>query len=62
MTSGSAGVQPHNYIPTVLGLLSQLPAGGADLHIEVLHDDWCGVFEDRACDCDPTVRLLPPIG
>jgi hypothetical protein len=28
------------------------------LHMgSISHDDWCGVFEDKRCDCDPEIRL-----
>jgi len=30
---------------------------GRVTHVTVAHDSWCGIHRDRACSCDPTVRL-----
>jgi hypothetical protein len=27
-------------------------------HVEIKHDDWCDVFKDKPCNCDPKVVLL----
>ena len=32
---------------------------GAAHHVEILHDDWCGVFEGYLCNCEPTVASGP---
>jgi len=24
-------------------------------HIDIAHDDWCGIFSGRECDCDPDI-------
>ena len=24
-------------------------------HVTVEHDDWCGIFEGKRCDCDPDI-------
>ena len=29
---------------------------GEIVHVEVRHDDDCGIFKDRACDCEPVVE------
>ena len=29
---------------------------GEIVHVEVRHDDGCGIFEDRSCDCQPEVE------
>ena len=29
---------------------------GEIVHVEVRHDDDCGIFENRACDCAPEVE------
>lgn len=25
--------------------------------VEVYHDDWCGIYKDQRCQCDPDIRL-----
>lgn len=27
----------------------------------IRHDDWCGTFKGRVCDCDPDVLLMRPL-
>ena len=29
---------------------------GEIVHVEIRHDDWCGIFEGRPCDCNPDVE------
>ena len=29
---------------------------GEVVHVEVRHDNWCGIYEGRACDCEPEVE------
>ncbi len=29
---------------------------GQIVHVEVRHDDWCGILEGRPCDCEPQVE------
>ena len=29
---------------------------GEVFHIEVRHDDWCEIFHNRACNCDPEIE------
>jgi hypothetical protein len=29
--------------------------------VEVLHDDWCSIFNGGACDCDPIVVSSPAV-
>lgn len=47
-----------NYMKKVLWLTATLPPGSiADIHIS--HDDWCGTFRGRRCNCDPDIRIEP---
>jgi len=25
--------------------------------VDVAHDDWCGIFQQQRCNCDPDIRL-----
>ena len=27
-------------------------------HIAICHDDWCGIFKGKPCDCDPEVNVI----
>ena len=51
----------HNYVKVILamveaGKISQdIPLS----QLEVYHDDHCGVFEGRFCDCEPEVEYNP---
>jgi hypothetical protein len=47
----------HNHIRKLAWMRAQgrLPDG---VHgVEVSHDDWCGVWTERYCNCDPDVRV-----
>jgi len=35
-------------IPVVVGTASRL---------DVVHDDWCGIFDGGFCNCDPDIRF-----
>ena len=37
--------------------IGALPRDVGVHHIAVEHDDWCGVFQGKRCDCDPTITL-----
>ncbi len=52
--------QPHNHTARMLDLVRQQPVGSGDHHVKILHDDWCGFFKGRACNCDPDVREMLP--
>ena len=34
-----------------------LPYAGGLHQITVYHDDWCGIYQDKRCNCDPDIRL-----
>lgn len=38
------------------GRLDELEEVGAHV-LGVKHDDWCGVFDGRACDCEPVLEV-----
>lgn len=49
-----------NYITKIKALITQGKISKEPRtfgFLEVLHDDWCGVFGDRLCDCDPIIKL-----
>ncbi len=50
--------EPHNHMARMLDLVRQQPVGRGDHHIRISHDDGCGFFEGRACNCDPDIREM----
>ena len=46
-----------NYVPRALGLVKKLGLGVGVHHVNVLHDDECGIFDGKPCNCDPDVEL-----
>lgn len=51
-----SGLTGGNYADKLKRIVAQRDG---DLHGvgSVLHDDWCGIFEGNACDCDPDIRF-----
>ncbi len=49
------------YMPLVRALSSTQPAGKV-VHVTVMHDDWCSIFDQEPgpCDCEP--ELAPVDG
>ena len=54
----------HNYLQKLhhLWRTGALPRD-AGLHlIDVAHDDWCGIFDGKRCNCDPDIKLKRSLG
>ena len=49
------------YIRILFEHLRNAPLEGAVTHVEIFHDDWCGVFRGAACDCEPDIATGPMI-
>ena len=30
---------------------------GHVMHVNILHDKWCGIFSGKPCNCDPDVQV-----
>lgn len=43
------------YLRQVPRNVKDVPAGEV-IHVEIRHDDDCGTFKGRACDCEPEVE------
>ncbi len=28
-------------------------------HVEIRHDDWCGIFKGERCNCEPDIVGIP---
>lgn len=37
------------------------PTAEGVTHVEIYHDDWCGVFKGLFCDCEPEIVSGPAI-
>jgi hypothetical protein len=48
-----------NYVRKLhyLSRIGALPRDVGLHQISVLHDHWCGIFQEKRCDCDPDIRL-----
>jgi hypothetical protein len=59
--------QQDNYIVKIQQMwqAGTLPRDVGLHQVSVSHDDWCGIFQQQRCDCDPDVQLkysLPTAG
>jgi hypothetical protein len=55
----SKNLQLPNYVRKLhyLYRIGAIPAD-AGLHmVDIEHDDWCGIFQGKRCNCDPTIKL-----
>jgi hypothetical protein len=52
--------QRHNHRIKLEKLIAEgklkIPAGVIS-HINVEHDDWCGIHDGARCDCDPNIDI-----
>jgi len=50
-----------NYLPKVLKMAKEIidPNNPQIYHIRVFHDDWCDIFKNGLCNCNPEVKILP---
>jgi hypothetical protein len=48
----------HNYYKKLMKLYVQGRIPTASLtEVDIFHDDWCGVYSGRYCNCDPDIKL-----
>jgi hypothetical protein len=50
----------HNYHAKLMPLMEAMLAQGVPpgvSSIRVAHDDWCGIYQGKRCNCDPEVSL-----
>jgi hypothetical protein len=52
-------VPPHNYLAKIrrMWVAGALPRTAGYHQITVYHDDDCGIFTGKRCDCDPDIKL-----
>lgn len=55
------GGRGGNYRAEVIREGLKLPPGLH--HVDIYHEDWCGIFSERKCNCEPdiVVRAVGPI-
>ena len=48
----------HNYLRKLRYLMrvGALPHAVGLHQITVYHDDWCGIYRQKRCNCDPDIR------
>lgn len=46
----------HNYLSKILELAKHAEKGGL-LEIDVRHDKWCEIYKNKACNCNPEVKV-----
>ena len=58
MKQGKKIPQPH-YVRKMhyLWRIGALPRDVGVHQIEVFHDNSCGIFQERRCDCNPDIRM-----
>jgi hypothetical protein len=47
----------HNYFKKLMQLYAEGKLTIGSTEVDVYHDNWCGVYRGRYCDCDPEIRL-----
>jgi hypothetical protein len=48
----------HTYMKKLLRLYAEGKLPTRDLWLlDIYHDDWCGIYRGRRCNCDPDIRL-----
>jgi len=59
MAKRATPVPNHNYLRKLRYLMrvGALPHAVGLHHITVSHDAWCGISQDKHCNCKPTIRL-----
>ena len=52
-------VPHHNYVTKIrqMWATGTLPRTAGYHQISVYHDDECGIFAGKRCDCDPDIKL-----
>ena len=59
MAKRATPVPEHNYLRKLRYLMrvGALPHAVGLHQITVYHDDWCGIYQDKRCNCNPDIRL-----
>ena len=53
----------HHYHKKLLKLYEQGKIPSASLGLmDIYHDDWCALYRDAYCNCDPDIQLCFPSG
>lgn len=44
-----------NYLPAVAAIAHTATRGMVN-HVNIYHDEWCGIFKGKVCNCNPRVE------
>ncbi len=49
----------HNYEKVIGKLIKSgvLPSGAGVTDVYILHDEWCGIYKSKRCNCKPDVQI-----
>jgi hypothetical protein len=52
-------IPQSNYVRKLhyLRRIGALPREAGYHQVSVYHDDWCGILQERPCDCNPDIKL-----
>ena len=59
-TNKIIGARVHNYLLKVDQMLKEgkIKYGNGEVNrLTVLHDDWCGIYKRKECNCNPDLAL-----
>ncbi len=62
-TSEHPATQRHNHIRAIIQVLECLSIMELEselISFYVQHSDWCHIFKNEFCNCDPQVSMVPP--
>lgn len=48
-----------NYRAEMIRQGLKLPPGGGLRHVNIYHDDWCGIWSRHKCNCNPSIKVRP---
>ena len=52
-------VPQPNYVRKLRYLyrIGAIPASVGVHMVSIYHDDWCGIYQNKPCNCDPDIKL-----
>ena len=52
-------MKEHNYVVKIreMEINGQIPRTKGVYHLHIYHDNWCGIYKNKLCDCDPELKF-----
>lgn len=48
----------HNYLKKIIQMVQEGKLHKGNLSLaQILHDDWCGIYKRKNCDCDCEIHI-----